>query len=334
MRKISKAKKALFIIILGIIVLAGLYIWVADYTYQANRQITYGVTFSKEYAQYLGLDWKTAYIATLDDLKARYIRLPVYWDQLEAEKDLYNFENIDWQVSEASKRDARLILVLGRRQPRWPECHDPAWVEGAPTAEVKSKILKNIKLVVDRYKANTAVEIWQVENEPFLDFFGECPKLSKADLQEEINLVKKLDDRKVLLTDSGELSTWYPLIKMGDMFGTTMYRTTYNKYFGYWNYFFLPASYYRVKAYLWGKPMDATIVAELQAEPWFPEAPGITPLEDQLEIMNADKLKANAEYANQTNFYRAYFWGVEWWYWLKVKNNNSSLWDTAKQYFK
>lgn len=324
----------MFLIAALILVMVTLYVWLANYTYQPNRQITYGVTFSKEFAQYLGLDWKAAYISILDDLKVKYIRLPIYWDQIEPEKDLYNFENIDWQVNEAAKRDARLILIVGRRQPRWPECHDPVWTSGMAVADVRAKILKNISMAVDRYKANSAVEIWQVENEPFLDFFGKCPKMSRAELQEEINLVKSLDKRKILLTDSGELSTWYPLIKMGDMFGTTMYRTTYNKYFGYWNYFFLPASYYRVKAFLWGKPKDATIVAELQAEPWFPAAPASTPLDEQLKGMNADKLKSNAEYANATNFYRAYFWGVEWWYWLKTKQNNSTVWDAAKQYFK
>jgi hypothetical protein len=75
-------------------------------------------------------------------------------------------------------------------------------------------------------------------------------------------------------------------------------------------------------------------VAELQAEPWFPEGPTQTDLEKQLKGMNAAKLKANAEYANKTNFYRAYFWGVEWWYWLKVIQNNNSVWEAAKQYFK
>src|SRR4030042_5137144 len=327
MKKYSLFRKIMFIILAIIIIMAASYWFLASYTYQPSRKISYGVTFSREFAHYLSLDWKETYTAILDDLNVKYIRLPIYWNQLEPEKDLYNWEETDWMVGEAEKKDARLIIVVGRRQPRWPECHDPIWVESLPKEEARAKIFKNIELVVNRYKRSKAVEIWQVENEPFLDFFGKCPKISKQELKDEVDLVKKLDNRKVLVTDSGELSTWYPPIKIGDIFGTTMYRTVYNKYIGYFNYFFLPASFYRIKAFMWGKPKDATIVAELQAEPWFPNGPLETDLEKQFKGMNAEKLKANAEYANKTNFYRAYFWGVEWWYWLKVKHNNDSLWE-------
>ncbi|OGY41464.1 MAG: hypothetical protein A2Y82_00980 [Candidatus Buchananbacteria bacterium RBG_13_36_9] len=329
-----KALKILIIIAFIVAVLIVLYVYVAKTSYNSNKKIIYGTTFTKSFAKYLDLDWRLAYTDMLDDLKVRYIRLPVYWDEIEPEKDLYNFTDIDWQVAEAEKRDAHLILVLGRRQPRWPECHDPAWVEGTDSKIVREKVLKNMELVINRYKNNRVVEMWQVENEPFLDFFGQCPKISKKELKEEIALVKSLDKRKVLITDSGELSTWWPGIKCGDIFGTTLYRTTYNKYIGYWHYFFVPPSFYRVKAYLWGKPQEAMYVAELQAEPWFPDGPKDSSLAEQYKTMNAKELVKNAEYADKTNFYRAYFWGVEWWYWLKTIHNDNSVWEAAKQYFK
>jgi hypothetical protein len=326
--------KIIIIVFLSLLPFILVYYFLAKQSYNPNKKIIYGVTFSKSFAKYLDLDWRQNYLAILDDLQVRYIRLPVYWNEIEPEKDLYNFEDLDWQVAEAEKRDARLILVLGRRQPRWPECHDPAWVEGSDYQLVRTKILNNIQQVVNRYKASKAVEIWQVENEPFLEFFGQCPKMSKKELQEEISLVKSLDKRKVLITDSGELSTWYPGIKMGDLFGTTLYRVTYNKYIGYFRYIFVPASYYRIKAYLWQKPQEAVYVAELQAEPWFPQGPKDLPLAEHYKTMDARQLVKNAEYANKTNFYRAYFWGVEWWYWLKTAQKDKSVWEAARPYFK
>lgn len=329
----KKFKIILLIIVLLIIAISALLFYAAKISYNPNKKIIYGVTFTKSFAKYLDVDWRANYLALLEDLKVKYVRLPVFWDEIEPEKDMYNFADIDWQVSEAEKRDVRVILVLGRRQPRWPECHDPIWVQDQPYETVRAKIMQNIERVVNRYKANKAVEIWQVENEPFLDFFGECPKMSKKELVEEIDLVKSLDKRKVLITDSGELSAWYPGIKIGDVFGTTLYRTTYNKYIGYWRYIFVPASYYRVKAYLWGKPLDAMYIAELQAEPWFPNGPKETALAEQYKTMDAAQLVKNADYANQTNFYRAYFWGVEWWYWLKTKHNDASVWEAARKYF-
>jgi hypothetical protein len=199
---------------------------------------------------------------------------------------------------------------------------------------VRSELLSDIKLVVNRYKGNKAIEIWQVENEPFLNFFGECPKITKNEVQEEVDLVKSLDSRQIMLTDSGELSSWYPLIKMSDIFGTTIYRTTYNKYLGYWHYSFIFPSFYRIKDFLWGKPQEATYIAELQAEPWIANDPVGTPLSEQFKTMNAKILVDNAEFANKTNFYRAYFWGVEWWYWLKTTKNDNSVWEAARKYFK
>ncbi len=333
LKKLSIAKKIILIVVAIIIILTVIYLILSSLSYNPNRQITYGVTFSKKFANYLGLNWQEAYLAALDELKAKYIRIPTYWEDIEPEPNIYNFKDIDWQIDEAEKRDIRVILVVGRRQPRWPECHDPAWVASLTQEQERTAILDNIKTVINRYKDKKAIEIWQVENEPFLDFFGQCPHMTRQELQEEINLVKSLDKRKVLITDSGELSTWYPAIKMGDLFGSTLYRVTYNKYIGYWRYFFIPASYYRVKAYIWGKPQDATYVAELQAEPWFPGDPLSAPLSEQFRTMNVGQLKKNADYVNKTNFSRAYFWGVEWWYWLKVKQNNDSVWEEAKQYF-
>jgi len=322
-------------VVLGLVILFSVvYIILAAASYTKDKSIDYGVTFSQSFAKHLGLDWQAAYLAMLDDLQIKYIRLPSYWNVIEPQQNQYDFNDLDWMLEEADKRDVKVVLVVGRRQPRWPECHDPAWVEKLSIKEQRAEILEMINTVVTRYKMHQAVEIWQVENEPFLDFFGKCPKISKKQLQEEIDLVKGIDSRPILITDSGELSTWYPAIKMGDYFGTTLYRTTYNKLIGYWKYIFVPPSFYRIKAYSWQKPQEEMFVAELQAEPWFPQGPLQTPVEEHYHSMNAKQLLDNAQYVKKTNFSRAYLWGVEWWYWLKEKHNDTSLWDTAKTIFK
>jgi hypothetical protein len=194
-------------------------------------------------------------------------------------------------------------------------------------------VLTFIGAVVNRYKGNSAVEIWQVENEPFLEFFGECPKITREQLQKEIDLVRSLDNRLIMITGSGELSTWYPESKMGDIFGHTLYRRVWNKYLGYWNYFFVTPSFYRVKAWLVRSVPDRTYVAELQAEPWFPHDPLTTPLEEHYKGMDAEQLRANFEFANETNAYRTYAWGVEWWYRMKTVHGDEGFWNIAREYF-
>ena len=70
-------------------------------------------------------------------------------------------------------------------------------------------MFRYVNTVVERYKNHEALEIWQVENEPFIRFrFGECNNFDKEATLEEIDLVRSIDDKhKILITDSGELST-------------------------------------------------------------------------------------------------------------------------------
>jgi len=50
-----------------------------------NTAFDLGVTFSWKYSEELGLDWREVYTAMLDDLGVRKVRLPAYWDHIEAE---------------------------------------------------------------------------------------------------------------------------------------------------------------------------------------------------------------------------------------------------------
>src|SRR5438105_2104485 len=93
-----------------------------------TRNIQYGVTFSYPYAQSLGLNWRETYLAILDELHPKYVRLSAYWDATEPQKDNYDFSALDFQINEAAGRGTKIVLAVGRRLPRWPECHDPSWI--------------------------------------------------------------------------------------------------------------------------------------------------------------------------------------------------------------
>lgn len=273
------------------------------------QPVEFGVSFSKPYAESLGLDWRAAYSAVLDDLGVRYLRLSSEWDKIESSEGNYDFSALDWQMAEAEKRGAKVLLVLGDRQPRWPECHTPEWLAGAPQAEVHDRLLDFVKTVVLRYKNSSALEMWQVENEPLFNFFGECPRGDVNFLRQEIALVKSLDARPILITDSGELSTWRRTAHLGDYFGTTMYRVVYNQYFGYFHHFYAPA-FYRLKAKLVGLSRDKVMISELQAEPWLKsDSVLFTPVAEQKNVMNPERLEKNLDFARRTGFSRAYLGG-------------------------
>jgi hypothetical protein len=300
-----------------------------------RKDVSLGMTFSSKYAEGLGLDWKETYRALLDEVGVRKLRLPVYWDITEPQQGVYDFSSLDWQLTEATSRGAQVILSVGQKVPRWPECHIPQWV--GEDASVRHKALLGfIEKTVERYKDNPTITTWQVENEPFLNF-GICPDFDVSFLEEEVALVKKLDPtRPVLLTDSGELSLWYGAASRGDEFGTTLYRDIYSKHVG--GYFTYPIgpNFFRFKAWMARTfaHQKNLMVIELQAEPWASGWLTGVPLEEQFYTMNEVKLRENVDYARRVGFKDIYLWGGEWWYWLKVKEHYPAVWETGKQLFR
>lgn len=71
----------------------------------------------------------------------------------------------------------------------------------------------------------------------------------------------------------------------------------------------------------------------MQAEPWGPKQNWDLSLEEQYKSMNPEEFKKIADYTKKAGFSEAYLWGAEWWYWLKEKHNDSSMWDEAKKLF-
>ena len=141
----------------------------------AKKPIALGATFSTSYARSLGLDWRAAYLATLDGLEVRNLRIPVYWPDVEPKRDTFDFSELDWMLAEAAKRNARVTLAIGRKLPRWPECHVPEWASTLLETTQRVEILSMLENVVQHVADNATVVAWQVENEPFF-LFGECPE--------------------------------------------------------------------------------------------------------------------------------------------------------------
>lgn len=325
-----KIKKYYIIIIIVLALLVGGIFYLSRATADPNRQIEWGVTFSEDFAQKLGLNWQKTYLEILDDLNIKKIRLIARWSDIESAENNFDFTDLDWQVEQANSRGVKIILAVGYKVPRWPECFKPDWVK-----DKKTSLLNYLEKIVNHYKNNSAIAVWEVENEPFLPF-GECDSVDEKLLDEEIALVKKLDSRPVLLTDSGEISLWFWAASRGDIFGTTMYRWVWNKYLGSYKYP-IPPGFFRAKerlVRLFVGQQKPFIVIELQGEPWTHKQVYEISLEDQLKLLNFNEFIATINYAKQTGFSEYYLWGAEWWYSLKMNHNHPEYWDYVKQLIK
>ena len=328
-------KKSIFALVLFVIILFVLIM--SQGKIYKKSELEYGITFSRLKAKELGLDWKKAYTDILDELQIKKIRLSAYWNEIEEEKDQFYFDDLDWELQEAGERNIEIILAVGGRLPRWPECHFPSWVENISEEEREKETLEYIEKTINRYKNNKNIIAWQVENEPFLSsHFGECPSLNIDFLDEEIKLVKSLDKRPIIITDSGELSIWVLAARRADIFGTTMYRDTYSEKLKRYIHYPIRPGFFHFKKNIanWFASPEKWIVIELQAEPWGPIPYQKLKKEERDKTMNEKKFLETIEFARLSGFKEFYLWGAEYWYWEKEKNQNNKIWEEAKKLFK
>lgn len=300
------------------------------------KDITWGINFSQKYATELGLEWRDAYLKILDDLKPKTARLVIYWDQTELTKGNYSYTDTLWQLDEAKKRDVNVIMTLGRKVLRYPECHEPGWWLKESNADAKEKaLLDYVANTVNQLKGYDNIIMWQVENEPTYPF-GECQKQYKETVQKEVDLVRKLDNRPILIQDSGEGGSWRPFYLMGDYLGISMYRRTwfnfYKEFTGISFYFQYPIAHwaYKVKSVLTAVPAEKIIVTELQGEPWGPVINSQLTKEEANKTMSHEQFIDTIKYAQKSGFSQIYFWGPEWWLWEKQVRGDSFYWDTAR----
>ena len=298
------------------------------------EEITWGVNFSQKHSQNLGLNWRENYLALLEDLNAKNLKVSAHWDLLEPEKDRYFFEDLDWQILEAENHNAKILLVIGMKSGRWPECHIPKWAKNLNNEEQQKEILEMLDKIVLRYRDRVSVNMWQVENEPFFPF-GECPWVDKNFLKKEINLVKSLDpNHPIIISDSGEGSFWIQAAQLGDIVGTTMYKRVWFRQLRVYIHYPFPPTFYWRKAQIiknfFGKKV---ICIEFQAEPWGPALLYDSPLEEQEKTMNLEQFRKNIDFAKRTGLDTFYLWGGEWWYWMKEKQNQPEIWQEAKKLF-
>ncbi len=298
--------------------------------------ITYGISYNVPYVYELGLDQEKVLDALIQELGVRNFRMSAHWTLIEPSQNQYDFTWMDVDIKKVEAVDGEVIFGVGRRLPRWPECHVPSWAKELSWEDQKQEIREYITLVVNRYKDSPAITHWQVENEPFLGFFApeHCGELDEEFLKEEIALVRALDPtRPILVTDSGNMGTWSEAYSSGDAFGTSMYLYFWNPELGQFRTI-LPPWFYRVKEgvmkLVYGE--KETFLIELSLEPWLVESTAVVPIETQFSRMDASKFKEIIEYARKTRYDRQYLWGGEWWYWLKEKGHGE-MWSLGKQLF-
>lgn len=322
-------------IILSVGIMYGIAQWYINK--HKDTPLVVGASFVPSYARYFDLDPEETLTAMIDDLGLKRLRLVSYWSDIEKERGVYNFDELDWQMKLAEDRGVAVSLALGLRQPRWPECHMPTWAQEMHGQDWYQPLEDFIAKVVNRYKDSPALDSYQLENEFFLTVFGICHDFNRERLVSEYNLVKSLDDNTPVVVSMSNNAIGTPIGEpTPDQWAISVYKRVWDKtislrYFEYP----IPAWYYAFRAG-WTEMTRGrdVFMHELQTEAWTPDTYGgtkETPLDEQYKSLNPNRLKHRIRYGEATGMRTMDLWGVEWWYWRMVKHGDSALWDTAKQ---
>lgn len=312
--------------------------WLAEELMPQVQNPVYGVSFSTEYAQELGNDWHANYLALLNDLGFKKLRLMSYWDQIEPASGSYDFTDLDWQVQQAAAHHATVSLAIGFRQPRWPECHQPSWAAQMTVNSPRwdSALYAYMTQVINHYKNNPTVTSYQLENEAVNTLFGgDCGgNAPRSRLIYEFNMVKRLDPARPVymsLSDEHGLPFGQPV---PDGYGFSIYRVVYSTTFPIHFYATYPITdwYHRLRIFavehMHHKPV---FIHELQLEPW-----GTAPTEDltvaqQDRSMSTAQMQKSLVFARKTGIQTQYLWGGEWWYWRLTHFQDPGPWNVVKQ---
>ena len=157
-----------------------------------------GISFSPRRAASLGLDYRKAF-TRLEALHFRVIRLSVYWDQVDQE----GYDQLDWLMSEAQRTGQPVVLAVGMKALGWPEFYIPASAmpaagltqgqDVASDASLRYATLSFVSDTVLRYRDNSTLVAWQIENEPFNRAGPQRLWIDAEFLRDEITSVRELD---------------------------------------------------------------------------------------------------------------------------------------------
>jgi hypothetical protein len=303
---------------------------------ESSKPLNLGASFIPDYARQFSLDPQKTMDAMISDLGIKHFRLVSYWSDIEKSPGKYDFTQLDWQFQKADAAHAKVTLSLGLRQPRWPECHKPKWIDTTkPESQWYPQLQNFIGAVVGRYKNNPALDSYQLENEYLLKVFGECNDFDRARLVREFNFVKQQDPSHPVVVARSNNALGTPIYApTPDAFGVSVYkrvwdRTITHRYLEYpfpaWFYGFLAGTEKIIK----GKE---TVIHELQAEPWPPNGQEVkdTPTAELNKSLDAHRLQGRFDYGEATGVKSIDLWGAEYWYYMKEKRGDNSLWNVAK----
>jgi hypothetical protein len=298
-----------------------------------QRQPLIGTTYSHRHIEELDLNATDAFKELLS-LKFDIIRLACYWDEMQPDPQINNFAPIHELLKKCEQENQKVLMTIGMKAPRWPEFYIPHWLAINPTnsfslwERVREKAIPYLQKVITQLQSYDCITHWQIENEPLDPSGPEKLTIPLDILQEEVQLIKKLDKRPVLINLwANELTRRNLLphiLELADIVGLDIYY----KVPSFSCFYIGPSNSDMELAEIINSAQKPFWITELQAEPW--EIDEQTKFQGDTPSCNPELLQENFTRASTMKPEATLLWGYEYWYWQK-QNKNTALWQSVKK---
>lgn len=260
--------------------------------------------------------------------KFAYIRLSLYWNEIEKNQQVYDFSLIKKMLNFYQKNQQNIILTVGLKAQRWPEYYWPEFVKNKnlDNDETKKLLLKFIETSIKELKKYSCIKYWQLENEP-LDPSGLHREIIPFDfLQQEALCIKKIDNRPMIISLWGNGIIKRNFVKniysITNNIGLDLYEKQFVKeILGKSIYLGPLQTKNTINKYRKEFPEINFWITELQAEPW--EKNTIAYFSSAPQSMSIQQLIKNYNFALGLGIKNILFWGFEYWLWKKINGDNS-----------
>lgn len=278
------------------------------------------MSFSHRQVAHLGLDPTRAFARVLE-MGFRLIRVSCYWDEVDAS----GYRNLDALVEAAEAAGARLLVTVGVKAMRWPEFYIPGRLDGAPLSRLRDVVLDLVGTTVLRYRSSTALEAWQVENEPLNRGGPRRRRVPVQLLAAELDQVRRLDQRPLVVTAfrhfrplvdlASQVWPWASaeagilrLLRPGEVLGLDLYHHIASAARGGRAPDDWPARAGRLRDAAGARGVRCWVL-EAQAEPRGPAS------------LCPDGLASSCEALRAQDFERILLWGCEYWLWREAQGD-------------
>ena len=296
--------------------------------------IRFGITFSHTHLNFLKIPINDALDLALE-MGFSHLRLGSYWQEVEKNKGVYNFSKLEDLLNRCEKTEQKVIMNVGVKSPRWPEFYWPRYLKekNFNNSETRKRILLFVEKLVRTLKKYSCITHWQVENEP-LDLSGPENLAIPIDfLIEEVKLVRKLDNRPIILTlwanDLESRQLFLDVSSISNVIGLDLYYKQFMKSGKGKSFYEGPRTSDDYLREIVKTSSKEVIITELQAEPWEKDEKGY--LSKNPESISPKLLESNLKKASSLGVREIILWGFEYWYYQKSQGDNRYL-KVIKEY--